>query len=76
MQPKSNENNNKCVLCGGAESATALWRSASSGTGNRRRSLVLKLGLAQAGWVIWSSEQAHSVDALAAEGDEGRGSLR
>ena len=26
--------------------------------------------------VIWSSEQAHSVDALAAEGDEGRGSLR
>ena len=26
--------------------------------------------------VIWSSGQAHSVDALAAEGDEGRGSLR
>ena len=30
----------------------------------------------RADWVIWSSEQAHSVDALAAEGDEGRGSLR
>ena len=29
-----------------------------------------------ADWVIWSSEQAHSVDALAAEGDEGRGYLR
>ena len=27
-------------------------------------------------WVIWSSEQAHLVDALAAEGDEGRCSLR
>ena len=26
--------------------------------------------------VIWSSEQAHLVDALAAEGDEGRGNLR
>ena len=26
--------------------------------------------------VIWSSEQAHTVDALAVSGDEGRGSLR
>ena len=26
--------------------------------------------------VIWSSEQAHLVDALAATGDEGRSSLR
>ena len=26
--------------------------------------------------VIWSSDQAHAVDALAATGDEGRGSLR
>ena len=26
--------------------------------------------------VIWSSEQAHTVDALAVRGDEGRGSLR
>ena len=26
--------------------------------------------------VIWSSEKAHTVDALAARGDEGRGSLR
>ena len=26
--------------------------------------------------VIWSSEQAHLVDALAAEGDEGRSNLR
>jgi hypothetical protein len=26
--------------------------------------------------VIWSSEEAHMVDALATEGDEGRGSLR
>ena len=27
-------------------------------------------------WVIWSSDQAYTVDALAARGDEGRGSLR
>ncbi len=26
--------------------------------------------------VIWSSDQAHTVDALAVRGDEGRGSLR
>ncbi len=26
--------------------------------------------------VIWSSEKAHTVDALAVRGDEGRGSLR
>jgi hypothetical protein len=26
--------------------------------------------------VIWSSGEAHTVDALAARGDEGRGSLR
>ena len=26
--------------------------------------------------VIWSSDEAHTVDALAATGDEGRGSLR
>ena len=27
-------------------------------------------------WIIWSSIEAHLVDALAAEGDEGRCSLR
>ena len=27
-------------------------------------------------WVIWSSEEAHTVDALAVRGDERRGSLR
>ena len=26
--------------------------------------------------VIWSSDEAHTVDALAVRGDEGRGSLR
>ena len=27
-------------------------------------------------WIIWSSTEAHLVDALAAEGDEGRSNLR
>ena len=35
-----------------------------------------KGGAAEVRWIIWSSIEVHLVDALAAEGDEGRCSLR